>query len=306
MAIFRKPANQAARAVRSVLALKTARHGNRDDGKIHSVGTARSYQQVLTRVTAWMQANRNYKGLEQLTPEEAKAYLEERAACVRQKTLDQDRQALQILPLVGKLARVKSSAELRPSPLATDGRAYTPEQVDVIARAQTPRNALATRIAYASGVRAHELLTLLPAAERPASEHRKQDWTPDRFDGRGEVRLYTVEGKGGLVREVALPPHLADELEARRLEHPARVTDRGVHCTQFYDLGGGNAWSKSFGTASQNELGWSTGAHGLRHSYAQDRLDELQGSGHGHDDALETVSQELGHFRPDITRVYLR
>ena len=306
MAIFRKPAKQAARAVRDVLALKTARHGNRDDGKIHSVGTARSYQQALTRVAEWMRENRNYKGLLQLTPQEAQEYLETRALSVRQKTLDQDRQAMQVLPLIDKLPRVHSDPALRPTPLATDGRAYTPQQVDIIAQAQTPRNALATRIAYASGLRAHELLSLLPASERPAAAHRSRDWTPDRFEGRGEVRLYTVEGKGGLVREVALPPELALQLEACRLERPERVTDRGVHCTRHYDLGGGNAWSKSFSAASKNELGWSTGAHGLRHSYAQMRLGELQGSGHGYDSALATVSQELGHFRPDITEVYLR
>ena len=302
MPVFRKPANQAARAVRRVLALKTPRHGNRDDGKIHSVGTARSYQQALTHVAEWMKENHNNKGLEQITPEEAKAYLEERAACVRQKTLDQERQALQILPLVGKLERVRS--EVRASALATDGRAYTQEQVEVIARVQAPRNALATRIAYVSGLRATELLTLRPAAERPASDHR--EWSPERFDGRGDVRLYTVEGKGGLKREVALPPHLAEQLEARRLPKPERITDRGVRCIQYYDLGGGNAWSKSFSTASKRELGWSTGAHGLRHSYAQGRLDELKGSGYDHASALETVSQEMGHFRPDITEVYLR
>ena len=302
MPIFRKPANQAARAVSQVLALKTPRHNNRDDGKIHSVGTARSYQQALTRVAEWMKQNRNNNGLEQLTPEEAKAYLEERAAHVRQKTLDQDRQALQILPLIGKLERIRS--EVRPSVLATDGRAYTLEQVEVIARAQTPRNALATRIAYAAGLRASELLTLRPAADRPASEHR--EWSPERFDGRDDLRRYTVEGKGGLKREVALPTHLAEQLEAYRLKRPLRVTDRGVHCTQHYNLGGGQAWSQSFSAASKRELGWSTGAHGLRHSYAQDRVDEMQGSGHGHASAMETVSQEMGHFRPDITRVYLR
>ena len=304
MPIFRKPANQAARAVRNVLALRTPRHDNRDDGKVHSVGTARSYQQALARVAAWMQKNRDYKGLDKLTAEEARAYLEGRAAQVRQKTLDQDRQALQILPLVGKLERIKSDPKLKPTRLASEGRAYTPEQVEIIARAQTPRNALATRIAYASGVRAAELITLMPASERPASEHR--EWSPERFDGRGDVRLYTVDGKGGLKREVALPLYLAEQLENRRLQRPERVTDRGVHCTQYYDLGGGNAWSKSFGTASKNELGWSTGAHGLRHSYAQDRVGELQGSGHGHASALGMVSQELGHFRPDITEVYLR
>ena len=304
MPVFRTPASQATKALRRVLALKTPRHDNRDDGKVHSVGTARSYQRALTRVAKWMRKRRDNKGLEKLTPEEARTYLEERSFHVRQKTLDQERQALQILPLVGKLERIKSDPELKPTRLATEGRAYTPEQVEVIALAQTPRNALATRIAYTSGVRANELLTLRPASERPASEHR--EWSPDRFDGRGDVRLYTVDGKGGLKREVALPLHLADQLENCRLKKPERVTDRGVHCTQHYDLGGGQAWSQSFSAASKMELGWSTGAHGLRHSYAQDRVDELQGSGYGHASALETVSQEMGHFRPDITRVYLR
>ena len=304
MPVFRKPANQAAKAVRRVLALKTPRHGSHDDGKIHSVGTARSYQQALTRVAEWMRERRDNNGLERLTSEEARAYLEERSLVVRQKTLDQERQALQILPLVGKLERIKSHPDLKPTRLATEGRAYTPEQVEMIAQAQAPRNALATRIAYASGVRAHELLTLLPAAERPASDHR--EWSSERFDGRDGFRLYTVEGKGGLKREVSLPVYLAEQLETCRLRKPERVTDRGVHCSQHYDLGGGNAWSKSFSTASKRELGWSTGAHGLRHSYAQDRVEELHGDGHEHASALEMVSQELGHFRPDITRVYLR
>ena len=302
MPSFRKPADQAARAVSRVIALKTPRHNNRDDGKIHSVGTARSYQQALTRVGEWMKANGNNQGLQRLTAEQARAYLAERAASVRQKTLDQDRQALQILPLIDKLPRLRS--ELQPSPLATDGRAYTPEQVEVIAQAQTSRTALATRIAYAAGLRATELITLRPAAERPAATHR--DWSPDRFDGRGDVRRYTVEGKGGLIREVALPGPLGDQLEARRLDRPQRVTDRGIHFTQHYDLSGGQTWSTLFSRTSKNELGWSTGAHGLRHKYAQERLDELQGDGYEYNVALETVSQEMGHFRADITEVYLR
>ena len=263
MPIFRKPANQAAKAVRNVLALKTPRHDNRDDGKIHSVGTARSYQQVLTRVAEWKREKRDGKGLDQLTAEEARAYLEERALVVRQKTLDQERQALQILPLVGKLERVKSSPDLKPTRLASEGRAYTPEQVEVIARAQTPRNALATRIAYASGVRAHELLTLLPAwpSGRPriiGSGCRSASTAESDF------RLYTVEGKGGLKREVAIPVHLADQLEDRLLRKPERVTDRGVRRKQYYDLGGGQAWSQSFSAASKKEFGWSTGGHGLQ------------------------------------------
>ena len=50
----------------------------------------------------------------------------------------------------------------------------------------------------------------------------------------------------------------------------------------------------------------TAGAHGVRHSYAQERMSELQKSGMTRDSALEIVSQELGHFRPEITEVYLR
>ena len=84
------------------------------------------------------------------------------------------------------------------------------------------------------------------------------------------------------------------------------MTDRGIRYTQHYDLGGGLAWSRSFSAASKRALGWSTGGHGLRHSYAQERIEDLQRDGHTYDSALGLVSQEMGHFRGDITEVYLR
>ena len=302
MPSFRKAADQADRVIRRSLALKTPRHDNRDDGKIHSRGTARAYQQALTGAAQWLKKKANNQSLERMTPEQANQYLQERAETVRQKTLDLDRQALQILPRIGKLDRIKS--RLDRSPLETGGRAYTPVQVQMISAAQSERHALATGIAYAAGLRGHELLTLQRAGEQGASTHR--DWSAERFEGRPDTVRYTVIGKGGLIREVALPGHLAERLEERRREKPRQVMDRGIRYTQHYDLGGGLPWSRSFSAASRRALGWSTGAHGLRHRYAQERLDELQAAGHAYPDGLEIVSQEMGHFRPNITEVYLR
>ncbi|MHC8390176.1 hypothetical protein ACYZTM_19565 [Pseudomonas sp. MDT2-39-1] len=116
---------------------------------------------------------------------------------------------------------------------------------------------------------------------------------------------YTVHGKGGLTREVRIPIHLAKRLEVTRLPEARSVTDRGVRYQQFYELGGGQPWSKSFGAASKTALGWSNGAHGLRHSYAQERLSTLQRY-LTREEAKRVVSQELGHFRPEITEIYLR
>lgn len=46
--------------------------------------------------------------------------------------------------------------------------------------------------------------------------------------------------------------------------------------------------------------------HGLRHSWSRERYEELKESGMRDIDAKLQVSLELGHFRPDITNVYLQ
>ena len=68
----------------------------------------------------------------------------------------------------------------------------------------------------------------------------------------------------------------------------------------------GGPMSANDEAASDRTMGRSTGAHGLRHSYAQERMTELQNRGLLREVALETVSQEMGHFRPEITEAYLR
>ncbi len=296
MPSFRSPKAQSVHAVSQKVALGKARHDHRDDGKIHSVGTARGYGNSLKGSARYMQDNR-LGDLRNMTREIAMQYLTYRAAIVSQKTLDLDRQAIQ-MHLDIKLDVIKSEKETH---LST--RSYTASQIERIASAQSERNALATQIAHCAGLRAHELLTIRPASEQKASTHR--EWTPERFTGRDGER-YTVEGKGGLVREVLLSKELAARLEATRLVEPRPVVDREVNYTQYYDIGGGRAWSQSFSAASQRELGFSTGAHGLRHSYAQERMEELQRNGMNYDDAKGTVAQEVGHFASDTTEAYLR
>ena len=48
------------------------------------------------------------------------------------------------------------------------------------------------------------------------------------------------------------------------------------------------------------------GSHGFRHNFAQERVAELQAAGHGYSVALTMTSQEMGHFREDITEHYLK
>ena len=195
---------------------------------------------------------------------------------VGQKTLDRDRQAIQYL-----LTRTTSTNVRLPRiestytggrHLAQQSRAYTKDQVEFICSKMSARSALATRVAYAAGLRGHELYTLRRRPERAPSVHRK--WSKERFLGRSGI-VYTVKGKGGLVREVLISTQLANELEMRRLPEPVTLRNRGINHQQHYDITAGQSFSHIFTKASVKYLGWSTGAHGLRHGYAQVRMDEL-------------------------------
>lgn len=296
MPSFRNAKKQAQHAVKTKLQIKSARHIHKDDKKIHSLGTARNYEAALTRLTQWLQKNK-LGDLKNINTEKAIHYLELRGQSVKQKMLDQERQAIQ-LHLGVKLPVIKSELFQ-----AIKSRAYTLEQVQIIIQSQSEKYRLATQIAFAAGLRAHELLTLQLSQERSASTHRQ--WTNARFIGRDGV-IYTVIGKGGLIREVLMPNDLSKKLELLRHANPIIIRDRGIFYKNYYDLDGGKKWTNSFSAASKRVLGWTHGAHGLRHSYAQQRMDELQRNGYIYLEALGIISQELGHFRPDITKVYLR
>jgi len=304
---FRSPKKQAEKAVGRVMALGKPRHGNRDDGKIHSLGTARAYQQQLKLVAEWLQKTGHMAGLDHMNIEQAQAYLEFRAQSVGQKTLDLDRHAMRILPSVDRetLIRVKTQVKCSAGKsLATKSRTYTEAQRGLVHESLTAREQLASEIIHAAGLRAIEILTIRPVAEQPASTHRT--WSHERFYGREEFSRYTVIGKGGLIREVALPPVIAEKLEAQRREAPETRMDRGVRYQSHYNLPGGTNLASAWSKASNFELGWSTGIHGLRHNFAQKRMEELQSRGFYYSDALAIISQEMGHFRPEITEVYLR
>lgn len=304
---FRSPKKQAEKAVSRVMALGKPRHGNRDDGKIHSLGTARAYQQQLKLVAEWLQTTGDMAGLNHMTTEQAQAYLEFRAQSVGQKTLDLDRHAVRILPSVNRDALVRVKTQVKCSAgksLAKKSRTYTEAQRGLVHESLTARQQLASEIIHAAGLRAVEMLTIRPVAEQPASTHR--EWSRERFYGREEFARYTVIGKGGLVREVALPPALVEKLKAQRRDTPVTRMDRGIQLQSHYNLPGGQRLTSAWSKASKFELGWSSGIHGLRHNFAQERMEELQRKGFYYSDALEIISQEMGHFRPEITEVYLR
>jgi len=277
-----------------------------DLNKANLIDSTRTYDNYRNRLEIIAQSFKDagLPSINNVTPDQANDYLSSRSLETSQTILNMERQAMQLimhnlngsLGKEGRLLVVKSELNQ-----VLKSRSYTQTQVAYVAQHQAPHNALSTEIAYAAGLRAHELLTLRPIAEnspdiRPSHE--------SKFEGRTGER-YVTTGKGGLTREIQIPTELAVRLEATRLSEPREITDRTVYYTQYYAIGAGQRWSNSFSQASKRGCGWSNGAHGVRHSYAQERMNELQRN-HPYTESLRIVSQEMGHFRPSITEVYLR
>lgn len=263
---------------------------------VRSVGTERTYRGLVAQYLNWLVDWRIPVDGVVHTRELLVEFLEYFSETHDQKQVNTAQRALSIV-FGAKLPHVESLVQV----MARD-RAYSFGEVAAIARRQSPRNGLATLLAYDSGLRAHECLTIAPLESGKASAHRT--WREERFAGREDVRIYLVTGKGGLTREVAVSSELASALESRRHPDPVLVRDREVDYLQWYAIGGGQAASASFTRASQLALGFSSGLHGARHSFARRRIDELCAR-FTPSEALETLSNELGHFRIDVTLVYL-
>ncbi|MCX9515292.1 site-specific integrase, partial [Vibrio cholerae] len=138
---------------------------------IESVGTARNYEQALKTCCDYL---KEFKlgSLRELTPEQAKNYIELRAHECKQSTIDMDRQAIQTMMqhVTHKLEPNQTlypPKELPTSKKETieNSRSYTPEQVNAIIQHQTEQHALSTQLCHEAGLRAHELYTLRPSGE---------------------------------------------------------------------------------------------------------------------------------------------
>jgi integrase len=290
-------------AVRRAVAKRVA-HGRKRNPEtsqnfedLTSIGTERNYRTALTGFARWglVNSSRHFKNL---TQQDGTAYLQTRRVQVKQSTLDLDRQAL------SWWFKFRFEMVLSGIPTVLTHRAYSDANIERLIRtACSERHALSLELLTATGARSIDLLTIGRFDDFPASQ---RSWLRERYVGREDWPRYVVVSKGGLVREVAIPAHLAQRLEATRLDAPRRIENREGHYWQYFDLLGGQKFSQWFSRHCIKQLGWSHGAHGLRHSYVQRRLIEIQCQGFRLDDALLIVSQEIGHFSTQNTRTYCR
>ncbi|WP_229517389.1 hypothetical protein [Paraburkholderia terrae] len=212
------------------------------------------------------------------------------------KTVEQHRQALCKVFSVD-LPRYKAAV-----PSYVRGRAYTEAELERILAVSGQAHRLPIELLYWCGLRTEEILRITDIDVRKPSSDRP--WRDDLFTGLADVVICTCTGKGGLTRRIAIPVKLYVELQRYRFDQPTIVRNRGKDLESHFDLAGGQALSMAFSRASRLALGFCLGAHGLRYSYIQRRLSQLEETGFSVLDNLAICSQEVGHFREDITLHY--
>lgn len=281
-----------------VKAIRLLSHARQfDDKSIQSVGTLRAYCACLKLYFDWCDTNSVSLGT-QSGKRFLVAYLEEKAEIYQQKTLCQHRMAIG--------AAFHKQLAFVPSKLDTVlyARNYQLSEVLQLIQYIQARNAISILLCFYAGLRAHELATLQRLHEGTRSNTRP--WHHNLFAYETNYTIYIVTGKGGLKRHVAIPNKLASIIELRRFPTPKTVRDREIYYQQNYDIGFGKSLSQCFTRSSLKHLRWSTGLHGLRHSYAKNRIKKLLSHGYELEAARLIVSQELGHFRSSVVNCYLR
>lgn len=271
---------------------------------IPSRNSVETYRSTLEVVESFLREN-NLGTLMFLTINIAEYYLLTKSVEYAPPTLKKHRQALQfVLRAYGRLDLDRTLTTYPTKYLSDDApRAYSYHEVCAICEHMSERNVISVWIAYYAGLRAHEFLDIQRGDERKSDDRVAND---QKFWGMEPGEPYTVKGKGGLVRDVMLPLWLVEKIEGRRKTSFKRKMDRKIPYNPRYDVGGGASLSSAFSRASKKALGFSRGFHGLRHSYAQRRFMTLLEMTSDVNLTLETVAQEIGHFREAVTKIYLR
>jgi site-specific recombinase XerD len=287
-------------------------HANRGNPKssgktLRSDRTVQRYTGDLSRAAKAIQHQFSVSRIRDITTDQAQWYISQRIQDgIGTRTIQGYAKALQTLPQVNSLHVPSRLHDERDKP--KQSRAYTRAQFEDIKQFLNPQAQLSAQIMIESGVRDNDLASLRLAEEKPATRARLDKLHADRFLGRENWVRVTVVGKGGHEYETTIRRETAKKLEQYRLTKPRDFNDRKLpHAmTQYYDIPAGQKISRLWSDASNRALGYSHGAHGLRHTYAQERVEELLRQGMTWSQALERTSQTMGHYRPEEVKTYLR
>lgn len=256
---------------------------------IHSYNTADAYRECWVRCFEYNRRENGLKDLTKIEPQHVENYLNYCVdSGVSRATYNQYSAALGKLNVAlnrfsenKKLGRsydltkgIEATRKRAQESLAKfDGSRAYERPCDLICEIKDEKFHLAAEIQHNTGCRLHETALILPK----------------QLDGDN----FTYVGKGGKILTKELPSNLADSLRQQFRESGEFRIDKNKYRVALK--------SAAFATGQSY-----TGSHGLRWSYAQEKMQEFGKKGQDFYTNLGEVSKLMGHERPDITEYYLK
>jgi len=258
-------------------------NGHKVSDKAHSIKEVQNLRSVTTQYVNFVKENYAGKVAGNINAESAKAFLEAKATEIKGSTLNTYTSLMQKVSdnlnkdHIGNLNRqdiqsikqeLKESYRLSKEHI---NRAYDNTQAIQNEMRQTTMS-LSTDLQIEAGLRVNDSLN-----------SSKWNINPDNT-------LTINDSKGGIT-------YTTSPLSNETIQRVEEAKEMGykANYTEYRE-----ALKEAVQSTGQNY----TGTHGLRYSFAQERLEELKSNGYTNDEAKGQVSLEMGHSRLDITDHY--
>jgi len=252
---------------------KTGENGQKVSAKIHSYKSLDNMRNDLTNLGKFAKKEFGIKELKHINKEVVKNWIESKNITSRTASnylseLNKVSDYLNITKEEIKDIRAEFRDKLpKTTNLGKDSRAYSNKLLDKVHLG--PKSSIAFRLQRDYGLRLKEATHI---------NLNRQLKDPNE-------NIIQIQGKGGKITEIKIDDKLMQDIKAQANENNIF----SVHQTTYTDalkeqiLKNGGEWK---------------GTHGLRHTFAQNKLEE------GY--TKKEVSQMMGHNREEITNTYLR
>ncbi len=259
---------------------------------IYSYATADQYRDIAKDLMGYTREQFGVKDIEKLQSEHIQSFLESKIAeGVRYSTFQKYAAALEKLEVaLNQYAQSHNTG----NQYSFDIKDVRQQASEVLERSQVTR-AYENPKALVNSIQNPEYRTIAQAQYEGGFRISELNHLSEK-NFKDNNTFQVISGKGGKDREVPLSKETYEALKSLL----NRADTDGKYKFNM------DAYRNTLKTAAEQSRQPYTGSHGLRWNFAQEKFMELQREGRTYEQALQEVSNLLGHERPDITEHYLR
>jgi len=259
---------------------------------IYSYKTADQYRDIAKNLLSYTKVEFGVKDIEKLTSEHIQSYLETKIADgVKYSTFQKYAAALEKLEVA---LNAYAQSHNTDRTYSFDLSSVREQAQEVLERSQATRDYENPK-ALINSIQNPEYKIIAQAQYQGGFRISELNYVSKK-NFLGDNKFLVISGKGGKNREVPLPKETYQALKS--LLEKADTDGKYKFNMDKY-----RAALKEAAIRSNQRY---TGSHGLRWNFAQVTFAQLRADGKGYQQALQEVSNLLGHERPDITEHYLR